>query len=238
MKKRAVVLLSGGMDSAVVLACMKRDGFDCIALSFDYGQRHRIELECARRVAAAIGVSEHLFQSLDLRAVGASALTADIAVPKDRADAVLGGEIPITYVPARNTLFLSYALAVAEARGASDIALGVNAVDYSGYPDCRPEFLAAFSRLANIATRAGVEATAAGECAFQIHAPLIALSKCEIVKLGAELGVDFSITTSCYDPQSDGTPCGRCDACHLRALGFSQAKRVDGGQCAVADRIV
>ncbi len=234
MAKRAVVLVSGGMDSAVVLAWMKREGFECIALSFDYGQRHRIELECARRVAVKCGVIEHLVQKMDLRAVGASALTADIAVPKDREGALSHGEIPITYVPARNTLFLSYALALAESRGASDIALGVNAVDYSGYPDCRPEFLAAFTRLANLATRAGVEATAAGEYAFHIHAPLVALSKCEIVKLGAELGVDFAVTISCYDPTSDGRPCTRCDACHLRALGFAQAQQVDAGQSATA----
>ena len=234
MAKRAVVLVSGGMDSAVVLAWMKREGFECIALSFDYGQRHRIELECARRVAVKCGVIEHLVQKMDLRAVGASALTADIAVPKDRDGALSHGEIPITYVPARNTLFLSYALALAESRGASDIALGVNAVDYSGYPDCRPEFLAAFTRLANLATRAGVEATAAGEYAFHIHAPLVALSKCEIVKLGAELGVDFAVTISCYDPTSDGRPCTRCDACHLRALGFAQAQQVDAGQSATA----
>ena len=234
MAKRAVVLVSGGMDSAVVLAWMKREGFECIALSFDYGQRHRIELECARRVAVKCGVIEHLVQKMDLRAVGASALTSDIAVPKDREGALSHGEIPITYVPARNTLFLSYALALAESRGASDIALGVNAVDYSGYPDCRPEFLAAFTRLANLATRAGVEATAAGEYAFHIHAPLVALSKCEIVKLGAELGVDFAVTISCYDPTSDGRPCTRCDACHLRALGFAQAQQVDAGQSATA----
>ena len=232
MAKRAVVLVSGGMDSAVVLAWMKREGFECIALSFDYGQRHRIELECARRIAVKCGVIEHLVQKMDLRAVGASALTADIAVPKDREGALSHGEIPITYVPARNTLFLSYALALAESRGASDIALGVNAVDYSGYPDCRPEFLAAFTRLANLATRAGVEATAAGEYAFHIHAPLVALSKCEIVKLGAELGVDFAMTISCYDPTSDGRPCTRCDACHLRALGFAEAQQVDAGQSA------
>jgi 7-cyano-7-deazaguanine synthase len=234
MAKRAIVLVSGGMDSAVVLAWMKREGFECIALSFDYGQRHRIELECARRVAVKCGVTEHLVQKMDLRAVGASALTADIAVPKDREGALSHGEIPITYVPARNTLFLSYALALAESRGASDIALGVNAVDYSGYPDCRPEFLAAFTRLANLATRAGVEATAAGESAFHIHAPLVALSKCEIVKLGAELGVDFAMTISCYDPTSAGAPCRRCDACHLRALGFAQAQLLDAGQSATA----
>ncbi len=224
MKKRAVVLLSGGMDSAVVLACMKRDGFDCIALSFDYGQRHRIELACARRVAAAIGVIEHLVQSLDLRAVGASALTADIPVPKDGSGDSAGGKIPITYVPARNTLFLTYALAVAEARGALDIALGINAVDYSGYPDCRPEFIDSFETLANLATRVGVEGAARGERPFKIHTPLIALSKREIVQLGASLRVDFSMTTSCYDPMPDGSSCGRCDACVLRARGFAQAR--------------
>lgn len=233
MVKRAVVLVSGGMDSAVVLAWMKREGFDCIALSFDYGQRHRIELDCARRVAAKCGVIEHLVQKMDLRAVGASALTSDIAVPKDRGGVMSDGEIPVTYVPARNTLFLSYALALAESRGACDIALGVNAVDYSGYPDCRPEFLAAFSRLANLATRAGVEA-AAGGCAFRIHAPLVSLSKCEIVKLGEELGVDFAMTMSCYDPTGDGAPCGRCDACQLRALGFFQAGRIDGARSSAA----
>ena len=234
MAKRAVVLVSGGMDSAVVLAWMKREGFDCIALSFDYGQRHRVELECARRVVAKCGVIEHLVTKIDLRTIGASALTADIAVPKDRVDVISRQEIPVTYVPARNTLFLSYALALAESRGASDIALGVNAIDYSGYPDCRPEFLAAFSRMANLATRAGVEATASGGCAFHFHAPLVALSKCEIVKLGAELGVDFAVTISCYDPTSDGRPCTRCDACHLRALGFAQAQQVDAGQSATA----
>ncbi len=223
MKKRAVVLLSGGMDSAVVLACMKRDGFDCIALSFDYGQRHRIELDCARRVALAIGVVEHLIQKIDLRAVGGSALTADIPVPKDGGGDSASGKIPITYVPARNTLFLSYALAVAEARGAVDIAIGVNAVDYSGYPDCRPAFIEAFETLANLATRVGVEAAAAGRNAFKVHSPLLALSKCEIVKLGESIGVDFSMTTSCYDPSPDGTACGRCDACVLRARGFAQA---------------
>ncbi len=224
MSKRAVILLSGGMDSAVVLACMKRDGFECIALSFDYGQRHRVELDCARRVAATFGVVEHLVQTLDLRAVGASALTADIPVPKDGGGESADGKIPITYVPARNTLFLSYALALAEARGSRDIALGVNAVDYSGYPDCRPEFIEAFRKLANLATRVGVEAAARGEVGFKIHTPLIALSKCEIVKLGESLGVDFSMTTSCYDPRPDGSACTRCDACVLRARGFAQAR--------------
>lgn len=227
MAKRAVVLLSGGMDSAVVLSWMKREGFECIALSFDYGQRHRIELDCARRVAERAGVAEYLVQKMDMRIVGASALTADIAVPKDREGSPPCDEIPVTYVPARNTLFLSFALAVAESRGASDIALGINAVDYSGYPDCRPEFLEAFDRLANLATRAGVEAAAKGQRAFEFHAPLLALSKCDIVKLGAELGVDFALTMSCYDPSGDGRPCARCDACRLRAIGFAQAGHAD-----------
>ncbi len=221
------------MDSAVVLACMKREGFECIALSFDYGQRHRCELECARRVAATFGVVEHLVQTLDLRAVGASALTADIAVPKDGTGECAGGIIPITYVPARNTLFLSYALALAEARGANDIALGVNAVDYSGYPDCRPEFIEAFQTVANLATRVGVEGAARGESAFKIHTPLIALSKREIVQLGASLHVDFSMTMSCYDPTVTGEACGRCDACILRARGFAHAGQVDPVRYAV-----
>jgi len=215
------------MDSAVVLSWMKREGFECIALSFDYGQRHRIELECARRVAERVGVAEYLVQKMDMRTVGASALTADIAVPKDREGSPPCDEIPVTYVPARNTLFLSFALAVAESRGASDIALGINAVDYSGYPDCRSEFLEAFDRLANLATRAGVEAAAQGRRAFEFHAPLLALSKCDIVKLGTELGVDFALTMSCYDPSGDGRPCARCDACRLRAIGFAQAGHAD-----------
>ena len=211
------------MDSAVVLAWMVREGFECIALTFDYGQRHHIELECARTVAAQCGVIEHLVQRIDLRAVGASALTADIDVPKDRDQSTLSNEIPVTYVPARNTLFLSFALALAESRGAQAIALGVNAVDYSGYPDCRGAFLAAFSTLANLATREGVEAAARGECAFTIVAPLIDLSKKQIIQLGRELGVDFDSTISCYDPSAQGAACGRCDACMLRARGFAEA---------------
>lgn len=236
--RRAVVLLSGGMDSAVTLAWMRREGFACTALSFDYGQRHRIELDRAARLAAALGADEHVLQRIDLRAFGGSALTSDVAVPKDRpevgapdapasagpgAGAGARSAIPITYVPARNTVFLSFALALAEVRGASAIGIGANAVDYSGYPDCRPEFIAAFERLANLATRAGVEAQARGERAITIAAPLLDLPKSRIVTLGAELGVDFSMTTSCYDPDAHGRPCGHCDACVLRARGFAEA---------------
>lgn len=236
----AVVLLSGGMDSAVTLGCMRRDGFRCIALSFDYGQRHRIEIERAAGVARALGAAEHVVQRIDLRAFGGSALTADIAVPKDRVPAGAHGDgsgIPVTYVPARNTVFLSFALALAEVRGACAIAIGANAVDYSGYPDCRPAFIAAFERLANLATRAGVEAAAAGEIAIRVHAPLMDLSKRQIVELGRELGVDFALTTSCYDPSPSGAPCGRCDACILRARGFAEAGVADPlcaapGRCA------
>jgi 7-cyano-7-deazaguanine synthase len=237
--RRAVVLLSGGMDSAVTLAWMRREGYACTALSFDYGQRHRIELDRAARLAVALGADEHVMQRIDLRAFGGSALTSDVAVPKDRpeiggppapADRVGGAAeggapsaIPITYVPARNTVFLSFALALAEVRGACAIAIGANAVDYSGYPDCRPEFIAAFERLANLATRAGVEATSRGERAITIAAPLLEMPKSRIVALGLELGVDFSMTTSCYDPDAHGQPCGHCDACVLRARGFAEA---------------
>ena len=226
----AVVLLSGGMDSAVTLACMRRDGFRCIALSFDYGQRHRIEIERAGRVARALGAAEHAVQRIDLRSFGGSALTADIAVPKDQAPArqrTAGESIPVTYVPARNTVFLSFALALAEVRGASAIAIGANAVDYSGYPDCRPAFIEAFERLANLATRAGVEAASAGQVAIRVHAPLMDLTKRHIVELGQRLGVDFSLTTSCYDPSPEGAPCGHCDACILRARGFADAGVTD-----------
>jgi len=244
---RAVVLLSGGMDSAVTLAWMRREGYACTALSFDYGQRHRIELDRAARLATALGADEHVLQRIDLRAFGGSALTSDVEVPKDRpglgrATASTGeavaarteqalhgvpGAIPITYVPARNTVFLSFALALAEVRGATAIAIGANAVDYSGYPDCRPEFIAAFERLANLATRAGVEASAKGERAIAIVAPLLEMPKSRIVSLGAELGIDFAMTTSCYDPDVDGRPCGRCDACVLRARGFAEAAVAD-----------
>ncbi len=220
--KRAVVLLSGGLDSATALAIARRDGFECFALSFDYGQRHRFELDAARKVAQAAKVAKHVVVPIDLRAIGGSALTADIDVPKDRADEEMTSGIPITYVPARNTVFLAIALGWAEVLGASDIFVGVNAVDYSGYPDCRPEFIAAFERLANLATKAGVEGTR-----YSIHAPLIAMTKAEIIRTGLSLGVDYSLTHSCYDPLPDGTPCGHCDSCVLRKKGFAAAGTSD-----------
>ena len=216
--RRAVVLLSGGLDSAVTAAWLRREGFAVHALSFDYGQRHSVELQAAARVAEQVGVIEHVVQRIDLRAFGGSALTADIAVPKDRSPAQMASSIPVTYVPARNTIFLAFALAFAEVRGAFDLGIGVNAIDYSGYPDCRPEFIAAFERVANLATRAGVES---GH--IRLHTPLQDLSKSQIVRLGRELGVDLSLTISCYDPAADGMPCGRCDACELRARGFAEA---------------
>jgi 7-cyano-7-deazaguanine synthase len=219
---RAVVLLSGGMDSAVVLACLRADGFECHALSFDYGQRHRVELERAAEVARALGAAGHRTARIDLRAFGASALTADIAVPKDR-DVEGAHGIPVTYVPARNTIFLAHALAMAESIGARDIGIGVNAIDYSGYPDCRPAFVEAFERLANLATRAGVEAGERGEAWVRVRTPLLRMSKAEIVRRGRELGVPLDRTVSCYDPAADGTPCGRCDACQLRERGFREA---------------
>jgi len=219
---RAVVLLSGGMDSAVVLAEMRRAGFECHALSFDYGQRHRVELERAAEVARALGAASHRVARIDLRAFGASALTADIDVPKDR-DVAHAHDVPVTYVPARNTIFLAHALAMAEATGARDIAIGVNAIDYSGYPDCRPEFVEAFERLANLATRAGTEAAARGERWMRVHVPLLRMAKADIVRRGRELGVDLSRTISCYDPTPAGAPCGRCDACQLRERGFREA---------------
>jgi 7-cyano-7-deazaguanine synthase len=219
---RAVVLLSGGMDSAVVLAEMRHAGFECHALSFDYGQRHRVELERAAEVASALGAASHRVARIDLRAFGASALTADIDVPKDR-DVAHSHDVPVTYVPARNTIFLAHALAMAEATGARDIAIGVNAIDYSGYPDCRPEFVEAFERLANLATRAGTEAAARGERWMRVHVPLLRMGKADIVRRGRALGVDLSRTVSCYDPTPAGAPCGRCDACQLRERGFREA---------------
>jgi 7-cyano-7-deazaguanine synthase len=216
--KRAVVLLSGGLDSATVLAIAKNEGYELYALSFSYGQRHVIELEAARRVAAAIGVADHRIAAIDLRVFGGSALTADIAVPKGRGTDEMSHGIPITYVPARNTIFLSFALAWAEVLGSSDIFIGVNALDYSGYPDCRPEFIAAFEKMANLATKAGVE----GRQALKIHTPLIALTKAQIIRRGLDLGVDYSLTSSCYDPGPAGQPCGQCDSCLLRQKGFRE----------------
>jgi len=215
----AVCLLSGGLDSSTCLALARREGYECYALSFDYGQRHRVELEAAARVAAVLGAREHRTAVIDLRAFGGSALTADIDVPKSRSVAEMGTGIPITYVPARNTIFLSYALAWAEVLEASDIFIGVNALDYSGYPDCRPEFIHAYEHMANLATKSGVE----GRTRIEIHTPLIALSKADIVRLGAEVGLDFGLTHSCYDPGLDGRACGECDSCLLRAKGFAEA---------------
>jgi 7-cyano-7-deazaguanine synthase len=216
-KKKAVVLLSGGLDSATVLAIAKQQGFAIHAVSFDYGQRHKIELESARRLARTCG-AEHSIIAFDLRQVGGSALTANINVPKDRASDQISKGIPITYVPARNTIFLSFALGLAEVIGAFDIFVGVNALDYSGYPDCRPEFIAAFQHLANLATKAGVEGRR-----FTIHAPLIEMTKAQIIRKGVKLGVDYALTTSCYDPSPQGKACGRCDSCQLRRKGFAEA---------------
>lgn len=220
-RKPAVVLLSGGLDSATVLALAKHDGFDCHALSFDYGQRHRAELEAAKRVADQHGAASLRLATIDLRAFGGSALTDDIDVPKDRNESEMTHGIPITYVPARNTIFLSYALALAEVLKAGDVFIGVNAVDYSGYPDCRPEYIRAFETMANLATKAGVEAAERGEKDMTIHTPLIALPKVEIIRRGLELGVDYGLTHSCYDPDASGKPCGHCDACLLRIHAFA-----------------
>lgn len=217
--RRAVVLVSGGMDSAVVLAIARERGFVPYALSVRYGQRHSAELEAAARTAARLGAAAHKVVEVDLRSIGGSALTADIAVPKDRPADALSAGIPITYVPARNTIFLSFALAWAEVLEAGDIFIGVNALDYSGYPDCRPEYIAAYERMANLATRAGVEGTRP----VTIRTPLIALSKRDIIELGLSLGVDYALTTSCYDPAPDGAACGHCDACQLRRKGFADA---------------
>ena len=221
--RKAVCLLSGGLDSSTCLALARRDGFECHALSFDYGQRHRVELESAAKVAASLGAARHMVMRFDLRQFGQSALTAEIEVPKGRSSGEMSGEIPVTYVPARNTIFLSFALALAETLDASDIFIGVNALDYSGYPDCRPEFIAAYRRMANLATKAGVE----GRTNIEIHTPLIALSKSGIVKLAAGLGLDFRLTHSCYDPAPGGAPCGACDSCLLRRKGFEEAGLAD-----------
>jgi 7-cyano-7-deazaguanine synthase len=216
--KRAVVLLSGGLDSATVLAIARSLGYELYALSFAYGQRHLWELEAGKRVAAAIGVVQHRIAQIDLRVFGGSALTDDIAVPKGRPTDEMSHGIPVTYVPARNTIFLSFALAWAEVLESSDVFIGVNALDYSGYPDCRPEFIAAFEKMANLATKAGVE----GRQALKIHTPLIAFSKAEIIAKGIELGVDYGLTSSCYDPSPTGEPCGQCDSCLLRQKGFRE----------------
>jgi 7-cyano-7-deazaguanine synthase len=222
--KRAVLLLSGGLDSTTMLAQAVRDGYTVHAMTFRYGQRHEQEIDAAVRVARAYGVAAHVVVDIDLRVFGGSALTSDAEVPKDRPlDEGVGGEIPITYVPARNTIFLAYALAWSEVLGAPDVFIGVNALDYSGYPDCRPEFIAAFERMGRLATRGGVEGTAP----VRIHAPLLHLGKREIVELGTSLGVDYSMTSSCYDPLPDGSACGRCDACRLRLRGFAQAGATD-----------
>jgi 7-cyano-7-deazaguanine synthase len=213
------VLLSGGLDSATALAVARRDGFRCHALTIAYGQRHAAELEAARRVAAALGSVERRVIELDLRAFGGSALTADLPVPRDRSPEAISADIPITYVPARNTVFLSLALAWAEILGSFDIYMGVNCLDYSGYPDCRPEFVMAFEQLANLATKAGVEKKGR----FRIHTPLIQLTKADIIRLGTSLGIDYGLTHSCYDPAADGAACGRCDSCQLRRAGFQTA---------------
>lgn len=221
--KPAVVLLSGGLDSATVLGEARAAGFELFALTVSYGQRHFVELEAARRIARSMGVSRHLETAIDLRAFGGSALTAEIDVPKDRAAETMAEGIPITYVPARNTVFLSLALAWAETLGACDLFIGVNCVDYSGYPDCRPEYLRAFEEMANLATRAGVE----GRGRFRIHAPLIRLRKEEIILRGMALGVDYALTHSCYDPTADGLACGHCDACQIRRAAFHALGRTD-----------
>ena len=217
--KKAVCLLSGGLDSSTCLALARRDGYACYALSFDYGQRHKIELQAAARVARSLGAERHMVARIGLDAFGGSALTGDIAVPKSRSLDEMGHGIPVTYVPARNTIFLSFALAWAEVLESSDVFIGVNALDYSGYPDCRPEYVEAFERMANLATKAGVE----GSARLKIHTPLIHFTKAQIVKLGRELGLDFSLTHSCYDPSEDGRPCGQCDSCLLRRKGFEEA---------------
>ena len=218
-RKPAVCLLSGGLDSSTCLALARREGYGCYALSFDYGQRHRVELDAAARVAAAVGVEQHMVVKIGLNAIGGSALTADIDVPKGRAADEMAHGIPVTYVPARNTIFLSYALAWAEVLESSDIFIGVNALDYSGYPDCRPEYVEAFERMANLATKAAVE----GRTKLKIHAPLLHLGKADIVRLAHDLGLDFALTHSCYDPDAAGRPCGQCDSCLLRRKGFEEA---------------
>jgi len=220
MQKKAVILYSGGLDSTTCLAIAKQEGYEPYAMSFSYGQRHKHELEVAKRNARPMGAVDHLVVDFDLRKMGGSALTADIAVPKG---GVEEDEIPVTYVPARNTIFLSFALGWAETLGAFDIFIGVNALDYSGYPDCRPEFIAAYETMANLATKAGVEGTGR----LKIHTPLISLTKADIIRKGLELGVDYGLTHSCYDPSEDGSACGLCDSCRLRLKGFAEAGVTD-----------
>lgn len=217
--QRAICLLSGGLDSATCLAIARRQGFDCYCLSFDYGQRHRIELEAARKIAQQLGAKEHRTVQIDLRVFGGSALTSGMEVPKDRDTDEMSNGIPATYVPARNTIFLSFALAYAEVLNAFNIFIGVNAIDYSGYPDCRPEFIRAFETVANLATKAGVE----GSTRIVIHTPLMNMSKADIIRAAASLGLDFNLTHSCYDPDAQGRACGHCDACSLRRKGFEEA---------------
>jgi len=221
--QRSVVLLSGGLDSATTLAIARSEGFECYALSLRYGQRHKIEVEAAGSVARHLGAARHVVADMDLRQFGGSALTDQIEVPKDRSAEDLGHGIPITYVPARNTIFLSFALAWAEVLGANDIFIGVNAIDYSGYPDCRPEYIKVYERMANLATKAGVE----GKMRLRVHTPLIQLSKAQIIEKGLALGVDYSLTRSCYDPDEQGRACGRCDSCQLRLKGFREAGQTD-----------
>jgi 7-cyano-7-deazaguanine synthase len=229
VRKIAVVLLSGGLDSATCLAWARAQGFECVTLAIDYGQRHRVEIEAARRVSQALGARDHRVIRVDLRSIGGSALTADVDVPRDRDERTMASEIPATYVPARNTVMLALALGLAETLGAHDLVAGMNAVDYSGYPDCRPEFIRAFESLARLATRAGVEGAD-----FTVHTPLMSLDKAGIVRLGASLGVDFAMTHSCYDPAEGGSACGRCDACVLRARGFREAGVPDPTRYAAA----
>jgi len=224
--KKAVVLSSGGIDSTTAMAIAKHEGYKIYSLSFFYGQRHAFELEAAQKVADAIGISEHLVINIDLKKIGGSSLTDDVDVPKDRDEQKMTREIPVTYVPARNTIFLSFALAWAEVLKSSDIFIGVNAIDYSGYPDCRPEYIDAFERMANLATKAGVE----GDIKIRIRTPLIRLTKAQIIQKGIELGVDYELTHSCYDPSSQGLACGRCDSCFLRRKGFKEAYVTDPTQ--------
>lgn len=222
MKQKAVVLLSGGLDSATALALARTQGFECYAISYDYGQRHRVELTLAAEQARLQEVVKHIVVQVDLRQIGGSALTDDIAVPKDRDESAMSADIPITYVPARNTVFLSYALAWSEVLGANDIFIGVNALDYSGYPDCRPEFIEAFERMANLATKVGVEGAK-----MTIHTPLISLTKAQIIEQGLANGVQYDLTSSCYDPAPDGKPCRHCDSCLLREKGFATLGQTD-----------